>query len=210
MSIDRLRPYARRLAERAEQRAHNWMLANDPSRDDYRDAIPIFSGVYAQSAGLLAADWYNTLNEDSQFQAVLDDDLDPTKLDNVADWVFAGPQTPANRGRLAAHRLVFDAVRRTVFVSAAAEGVAIARDEQAGSCDKCIARATLSPRERTDGSADVEQDFHPRCEGLFVPVRTGVYEPPPHTRVWRLKVAAAHDAGNTTPDGISKWLQDHG
>lgn len=199
----------RRLAERAEQRAYNWMLAKNPTRDDYREAIHTFSGVYATSAGLLAADWYEEQDEDSRFQASMDDDMAEEKLDSVADWVFAGPQMPENRGRVAAHRLVFDAARRTVFVNAADEGVAIARHEQADSCGKCIVAATLHPRDSHASSEDVDQFFHPRCEGLFVPVRSGVYQPPSHTQRWREMVAQAHDAGKSGPEEVALWIKTH-
>lgn len=209
MSLAQLHPYVRRLAERAEQRAFNWMAAKNPSRDDYREAINTFSGVYAQTAGLLAADWYNSLNPDSRFTATLDDDLAQVKLDNVADWVFAGPQEPMNRGRLAAHRLVFDAARRTVFISAAQEGVAIGRHEGATSCTKCIVKATLDVRPQDASSEDVDQDFHPKCEGLFVPARTGPYEPPPHTAPWREMVSQAREAGKTSPEEIALWIKAH-
>lgn len=209
MSIDSLRPFVRRLAERAEQRAFNWMVTNAPSRDDYRDAIPIFSGVYAQSAGLLAAQWYNDQAPEAKFTAHLDDDLAEPKLDNIADWVFAGPQLPENRGRLAAHRLVFDAARRTVFAAAAEEGVAIGRHEGAESCSKCIVAATLDVRDHHASSEDVNQDFHPKCEGLFVPARTGDYEPPQHTAKWREMVAQARDSGKTSPEEIALWIKAH-
>jgi len=209
LSVDQLRPFVRRLAERAEQRAFNWMTANNPTRDDYRDAITLFSGVYAETAGLLAADWYEEQNRDSRFQARLDDDLAPVKLDNVADWVFSGPQTPANRGRVAAHRLVFDAARRTVFVNAADEGVAIGRHEGATSCAKCIVKATLDVRPQDASSEGVDQDFHPRCEGLFVPARKGPYQPPPHTAAWREMVAQARDAGKSGPEEIALWIKSH-
>ena len=209
MAVEQLRPYVRRLAERAEQRAFNWMMAHNPSRDDYREAINLFSGVYAQSAGLLAADWYNRLNPESKFTATLDDDLAQEKLDNIADWVFAGPQSPQNRGRLAAHRLVFDAARRTVFAAAAEEGVAIGRHESATSCEKCIVAATLDVREQDASSEDVDQDFHPRCEGLFIPARTGPYEPPAHAVKWRQMVAQARDAGQTSPEEIALWIKSH-
>lgn len=209
MSVDQLKPFVRRLAERAEQRAFNWMMAHNPTRDDYREAINLFSGVYAQSAGLLAADWYNRLNEKSRFTARLDDDLVEEKLDNIADWVFDGPQSPQNRGRLAAHRLVFDAARRTVFVAAAEEGVAIGRHEGATSCSKCIVKATLDIRPQDASSEDIDQDFHPKCEGLFIPARTGPYEPPAHAAKWRQMVAEARDAGKSSPEEIALWLKSH-
>jgi hypothetical protein len=210
VSIDTLKPFVRRLAERAEQRAYNWMAANDPDETDYRDTIVYFSGVYAEMAGLLAADWYNNQDADTpKFTARLDTDMPEEKLDNIAAWVFEGPQLPINRGRLAAHRIVFDAARRTVFAAAAEEGVGVARHEGATSCSKCVVRATLDPRDKKSSSEDVDQFFHPKCEGLFVPIRTGIYEPPSHAVEWRSKVAAARHAGNTDPEDIALWIKQH-
>lgn len=206
MSVDQLRPYVRRLAERASERAFNWMTATTRTPQDLLDALPTLAGVYASSAGLLAADWYAEQDRDSRFSVTMDDDLAPEKLTSAAYRTFAGPQRPENRAREVAHRLVFDAARRTVFVNAASEGVAIARHEPAGSCNDCIASATVHSVGRNASSADIEQFFHPTCEGLFVPVRGDAYEPPSHTSQWRSLREKAAAAGNTSTGDIARWL----
>lgn len=184
MSIDQLRPLVRRLATRASERAYNWMLNGARTSADLLDAMPILASPYAQSVAILSSDWYQGQDEDSRFSAQMYDDLDPRKLANIADWVFSGPQLPESRARVAAHRLVFDAARRTVFVNAAEEGVAIARHESATECTRCRQAATTSVRHRGLGSGDVDQDFHPMCEGLFVPVRKDVWTPPDYALKW--------------------------
>ena len=209
MSVDALRPVVRRMALRAQDRATNWFVAGDRSVDDTAGALSAIVGVYANSAALLAADWYEDEDPDIRFDAILDEDMPEEKLASVAAWVFAGPQTPTSRIRVAAHRLVFDAARRTVFVNARNEGVAIARHELARCCDDCIARATVSARDRNSGSEDVDQDFHPGCEGLFTAVRSGIYAPPEYAREWRVRLNAARHAGNVVPDSLAKWLTAH-
>jgi hypothetical protein len=136
VSVDQLRPFVRRLAERASARTLNYMITRARTKDDLREAITTLSGVYAQSAALLAADWYEEQDRDSRYTAHADDDLAEQKLDDIVSWIFAGPQLPENRAKVAAHRLVFDAARRTVFVNADDEGVAIARHESATECRK--------------------------------------------------------------------------
>lgn len=166
-------------------RTFNYMSATGRSRDDFREAMSQLAGVYAESAALLTADWYERQNPDSKYSAQADDDLAEEKLDAIAKWVFDGPQRPESRARVAAHRLVFDAARRTVFVNATEERVGIARHESAGSCDDCMRSSSLTTRDVSSGSEDVNQDFHPKCEGLFVPVRTGLWTPPSHASDWQ-------------------------
>ena len=209
MSVDSLRDEVRQLAQMAENHAFGWMQAHMPSAEDLLVEIQEMVGVYADTAALLTADWYDELYPDSSYSAVMDDDLADEKIVNVANWVHAGPQLPENRMRVAANRIVFDAARRTVLVNAQSEGVALARDEEAKCCNTCIASATLGPKERRGRSDDVEQFFHPSCEGLFVPVRQGVWEPPSHAYEWRERVKAARLAGNTDTERIASWLDSH-
>lgn len=185
------------------------MLAGERSKEDTLEAWTTLAGVYASSAALLTADWYEKQNEESAFSAGMDDDLAPEKLSAITDWVFAGPQLPWSRAKVAAHRLVFDAARRTVFVNVAEEGVAMARHESAKSCHGCIASATVDPITPDNATADVEQFFHPTCEGLFVPVRKEVYEPPGYTQEWRLRREEARNAGNISTEDVAKWLSAH-
>lgn len=209
MSVDSLRPLVRQLARNAEEHGYAWMIANEPSVEDLLVDLQEIVLVYADTAALLAADWYNSLNENSSYSAVRDHGLDEEKLANVASWIHAGPQLPENRIRVAAHKLVFDAARRTTLTNAAMEDVAIARHESAKCCTKCIARATTAAKHRKSRSDDVNQEFHPSCEGMFIPVRTGLYEPPDHAGEWRLRIKAARRAGNVEPDDIASWLNAH-
>lgn len=207
MTVDSLRPRVRRYADRAAERTFNWMLLADRDSEGLATNLISVVGVYARSAALLSVDWYNRQAPDADYRAsILDLDMPEEKLGNVAAWVFNGPQLPQNRARVAAQRLVFDAARRTVFVNAADEGVAIARHEQAKCCNDCIARATLTARDRNSSSEDVNQDFHPGCEGLFVPVRGELYAPPEHTKAWRKRVELARNAGNIDAEDIAQWL----
>jgi hypothetical protein len=52
-------------------------------------------------------------------------------------------------------------------------------------------------------------DFHHSCTGMYVPVRSGVYEPPEYARSWGEKIAQARLAGNVNADDIAKWLEDN-
>lgn len=199
----------RTMALTAQHHAHAWMLTNEPTVEELLTDIPEMLRAYAQSAAIMAADWYNGLAGISSYFAKPDDDMPEEKIVNIAAWVHEGPQRPENRMAAAAHRLVFDAARRTVQVNALAEGVALARDEMADSCTDCQARATVDPKEKTGRSDDVDQFFHPSCEGMLVPVREGVYTPPGHTAQWRDRIAAARRAGNTTADSIAKFLAEN-
>lgn len=207
-SVSTLLPYVRRLAKRAEERATNWALTHEPTVADLLEEIPGLVTPYASTAAVLAADWYDDLGSGSYFPTQ-DLDLPEDKVANVASWVMAGPQLPESRLRLAANKLVFDAARRTILVSAEGEGVPVARHEEAQCCNKCMARATTWEIERTSSSHTSDQWFHPSCEGMYVPVRDGAYEPPSHARSWHERVDAARRAGNVDAEDIAKWLDAH-
>ena len=210
MSIDQLRAPVRRLAAVCEERMLNWMLANKPGADDLVEVLPAVAGAYTQSAALLAADWYNDQDSDSDYFAAPVDVLVVERMADTARWIYAGPQTPANRARVAAQKLVLDAARNTISENARAEGVAVVRQEYVGACDDCVARATLSAtRSRGGGSDGVFAEFHPGCTGMLVAVRTGVWQPPDYVNGWRTRINAAHKAGNTAPDDVAIWLSDN-
>lgn len=199
----------RTMARTAENHAYSWMLTYEPTVEQLLTDIPEMLRVYAQSAAIMAADYYNGLAGISSYFAKPDEDMPDEKIVNIAAWVHEGPQRPENRMRVAAHKVVFDAARRTIQVNALAEGVALVRDEMAGSCHGCQARTTVDPKEKTGRSDDVDQFFHPSCEGMLVPVREGVYTPPGHTEEWRTRIAAARRAGNTDADSVAKFLAEN-
>lgn len=208
MSVKDLLPYVNRLARSAGERAYIWMIGDERTVEELVEEMAALVTPYASTAAVLAADWYDSLGEGSFFP-IQDMDLPEEKIANVASWVMAGPQSPEGRARLAANKLVFDATRRTILVSAEAEGVPVARHEEAQCCNKCIARATTFTMDRTTSSHTSDQWFHPACEGLYVPVRGEVYEPPEHARKWDQKVSEARLAGNVNAEDIATWLDAH-
>jgi hypothetical protein len=154
------------------------MATEQPAAEDLLLDLPELVAPYVQGAAILAADWYNNQDADSSYYADPDHGIADERLAATVGWIYAGPQRPESRIRVAAHTMVFDAARNTVWRNAEAEGVNVARQEMAESCQDCLARASVNPREKTGRSDDVARDFHPSCEGLFVPIRTGVYTPP--------------------------------
>lgn len=173
------------------------------------EGMAIQIAPYAESAALLAADWYLDQNPDSKYDpepvALITDE----RAENTAKWLFAGPQTPDSRMRAATQSMIYDAARNTVLVNANAEGVAIVRHAHANAHNDCIARATVDPRASTANSDDVPRDFRHNCECLYIPVRKGVYEPPDYTSEWRERIAEARRAGNTSPEAVANWLDAH-
>lgn len=209
MSVDQLRPMVRQLAHTAEIHAYNWMVEEEPTISELLDGLPEAMAVYTQSAALLAADWYNSQDEESAYFAFPMEEIAPERLENTARWIFDGPQRPENRLRTAAFTMVFDAARNTVYYNAQTEGVSVVRHEQFNACNDCVARATTSPRARNSGSDDIATDFHHSCSGMFVPVRRGIYDPPSHAKEWQQRIKVARQAGNTTPEEIALWLNAH-
>lgn len=207
MTISALRPHISELAQTCQEHVYAWMVTEEPGIDEIKVALPEIVAVYTQSAALLAADWYNNEDADSSYHATPIDGIADERLENTALWVHAGPQTPENRMRVAAHSLVFDAARNTIYFNAQEEGVAVVRYEYADSCDKCVARATTAPRARNSRSDDIATDFHHSCEGMYIPVRSGVWEPPHYAREWGRAVEAAREAGNTSADDIANWMR---
>lgn len=209
MNVDELRPLVRQLAQVCQEHAYTWMLTYNPTPEDLLNDIPEMVSVYTQSAALLASDWYNSLDADSRYYASPQEDIADERLIATASWVHAGPQRPESRMRTAAYAMVFDAARNTIWNNAAAEGVAVARHEGARACGDCAVRATTDIIGSKDISETVPHDFHHSCTGMFVPVRSGAYEPPSYTRDWGEKVAAARLAGNSSPEEIAKWMAAH-
>ena len=170
--------------------------------DDYTYK-PIL-GPYLESAALLAADWYNDEGPDGYHATPLTG-VPMERMVATAEWTLRGPQRPENRIRGAAHGMVFDAARNTVLGNAILEKVAVARDERPGACGDCAQAATTAIRHST-ATSEVNTTFHHSCDGLFVPVRRGAYEPPDHAREWGRRITSARRAGVTNPEDIAKLL----
>lgn len=206
MSANQLRSWVKQLAQTCEEHAYSWVLTHEPSTEELKTDLPEIVASYVQSAALLASDWYEEQDPESSYFAIPMDAIPDERLENAAVWVNSGPQRPENKIRVAAHKMVFDAARDTIYRNAQDEGVAVVRYEYADSCEGCVARATTSARARNSRSDDLAFDFHPSCEGLFLPVRSGLWEPPDYARQWRTRIEQARLAGNANADDIAKWL----
>lgn len=209
MSVQELIPIVRQLARLCERQAYNWTVQYATSAEVLAADMPDIVSIYCESAALLAADWYNDQEADSSYFATPFSEIDPVRISNTAYWAFEGPQRPENKMMVAAHSMVFDAVRNTVMRNSENEGVALVRHEEAGCCSNCAVRATSQVTDRNTGRENLLMDFHHSCEGLFVPVRAGVYQPPEYAISWGEKVAEARLAGKVNADDIAKWIDDN-
>lgn len=183
------------------------MTSFSPTAESLVDDIQDIVTVWCDSAALLAADWYNDLDSDSGYRAKGSWTLDRDSRTAIANWVMAGPQLPENRMRDVSRSLVYVAARKAIWANAEIEGVAVVRHEEANACGNCQIRATNKITPRNASSADVFRDFHHSCSGMYVPVRSGIYEPPEYARAWGEKIAAARLAGKVNTDDIAKWLE---
>lgn len=209
MSIGDLLPLVDRLAVVAQQSAYTWMVAFAPTKFSLAEDINEITNVYCESAALLAADWYNGQDSDGYFNASPVWSLNEPQRYGIANWVFNGPQSPENQMRVMAHSLVYGAARLTIRRNAELENVSVVRYENSDSCGDCQLKATNVVIGKNDLLQNTMTDFHHSCTGMYVPVRSGVYEPPEYARSWGEKIAQARLAGNVNADDIAKWLEDN-
>jgi hypothetical protein len=204
VSAEGLRTLVGQLAEEARFTAEMWMMDREPTADDLVDDIPAIVRVYADSAALLAADFYMALDADSPFAAEPADVLSEQRIQDTIDWVLkdGAHQAPEHRLKAAMHALVFDAARDTVTANALREKVLVAREEEDGACGECMQKASLIPAP----TESVDWSRHQGCEFLFVPARKGQWNPPEHLDDWTLRIAEARLAGNSSAEAIAKWL----
>lgn len=205
MSAEGLRGLIRQLADTAKYAAEAWMVDREPDAEQLLDDIPAIVTVYADSAALLTADFYNALDPDNSFAAQPAEVLNELRIQDTADWVFRGPQKPHHRLKMAMHSLVFDAARNTVTANALEEKVLVAREEEDGACGECKTRASLIPA----STNQVDWERHQGCEFLFVPARKGRWNAPEHLQEWSQQIAEARLAGNVNAEDIATWLDSH-
>ena len=136
-------------------------------------------------------------SEDSSYSASLEDALEMEKLENVALWIMSGPQLPESRARVAANKMVFDAARRTVFLNARVRGCCAGPRRGIVVLQRLYCAGHTAPKARNSTSV-VEQDFHPACSALYMPIRGEFYTPPHYTRQWHSRIKSAKLAGAGT------------
>ena len=208
MSVGELLPLIDSLARVAQEGAYAWMVSFAPSELSLIEDMADIVNVYCDSAALLAADWYNGLDSDGYYVANPYWNLGEDERIAIASWVFRGPQLPENQMKVVTHSMVYGAARRTIRRNAELENVAVVRHESADSCGDCRYKATNVPIDK-NAKVDLFKDFHHSCTGMYVPVRSGVYEPPEHARSWGEKIAKARLAGMVNGDDIANWLEDN-
>lgn len=208
MSVEELLSPVDRVARIAQEGAYAWMVSFAPTESVLAGYMSDMVNVYCESAALLAADWYNGLDSDGYYVAIPYWNLSEDESAAISSWVFRGPQLPENQMRVVTHSLVYGAARRTIRRNAELENVAVVRHEKADSCGDCRYKATnvtIAKNEQTN----LFNDFHHSCTGMYVPVRSGVYEPPEHARSWGEKIAKARLAGIANGNDIANWLEDN-
>lgn len=209
MSVQELLPLLNQLARTCESQAYAWMLTYAPDEQALVADISSMVDVYCDTAALLAADWYNAQDAESNYFAVGSWQLSEDQRAAIASWVYRGPQLPENQMRQIAGSLVYVSARKTIWANSENEGVAVVRYENAGACTDCQVRSTNVIVERNSSSDNVLRDFHHSCTGMYIPVRTGVYEPPEYARSWEERINQARLAGKVNADDIAKWLEDN-
>lgn len=209
MSAAGLRLEVRGLAGIAQRHVQQWFASNAPSPDMVIEQLPGIVEIYTSSAALMAANYYEDQDAASKFRATPAVVTPPTRYEDLAKYIFEGPQSPGSRLRASTHSMVFDAARDTVAFNANSEGVAYAREEEEGACGECMQKATLTAKDRNSRSDDVTWDRHTRCEFLFVPIRRDLYSPPEYAKGWKSRIEQARLAGNVNPEDIASWLLSH-
>lgn len=113
-------------------------------RDLLVEAYPDIVGQYANAAGLLTADWYESLPGDPTFRAAAAPVL-PERLEGTARWAAGAIFTGGKVEEIvagSAKRHVFNASRETVIENTSREGATWARYASANACPFCRMLAT--------------------------------------------------------------------
>ena len=190
-------------------------------RDLLVEAYPEIVGQYANAAGLLTADWYESLPGDPTFRAAAAPVL-PERLEGTARWaageIFTGGRVEEIVAG-SAKRHVFNASRETVIENTSREGATWARYASANACPFCRMLSTRSDVYtseaaatrvggrgstgkrgkgiRTRGNQSIGSRYHDNCRCMAVPVRGGdTYSPPDYVEKWEAEYSEARKAAD--------------
>lgn len=190
-------------------------------RDLLVEAYPEIVGQYANAAGLLTADWYESLPGDPTFRAAAAPVL-PERLEGTARWAAGAIFTGGKVEEIvagSAKRHVFNASRSTVIENTSREGATWARYASANACPFCRMLATRSDvytseaaatrvggrgstgargkGVRTRGNQSIGSRYHDNCRCMAVPVRGGdSYSPPDFVEKWEAEYSEARKAAD--------------
>lgn len=170
------------------------------------EAFPELAAPYQEAAALMSAQWYDELDADSDYQAVVAPPRPPAGLAASSAWAM----TQSNAlGALsgALQRSVFNASRDTIIENVTREGVRWARHASANACQFCKMLATRGDVYKTESTA---MKSHDNCHCIAVPVRSNdTFEPAPYVADWEKQyVAARRESGSGDPKAIlAAWRQ---
>lgn len=168
-------------------------------RDLLVEAYPEIVGQYANAAGLLTADWYESLPGDPTFRATAAPVL-PERLEGTARWAAGAIFTGGKLDEIvagSAKRHVFNASRETVIENTSREGATWARYASANACPFCRMLATRGDVYASEAAAGGGSSYHDNCRCMAVPVRGGdTYSPPPYVEKWEAEYSAARKAAD--------------
>lgn len=159
---------------------------------------------YAGAAGTLAAQWYQDLNPDSDFDIQVADLPDPGQARASVGWAYTQRNTAVALVG-AAERYMFSTARQTVVSNAVREDVRFARYASANACPWCQVLATNPARYRTEESAIAGHDG---CNCIAVPLRGDAeWTPPPYVADWEQQYLDARDEVGGDLNDIVNYLR---
>jgi len=167
-----------------------------------QDAYPQTVDPFIAAAGQLSAEWYQSLDTESEYVVETGPQLPISVLEKNVRWAVTQADVfGALTG--SAERQVFTATRNTVLYNAERERVRFARYASANACPWCRVLATREAVYYTQESAVAGHD---NCHCIAVPVRgSDIYTPPEYVQQWLKDYQDARDeVGGNLNDIVNK------
>jgi hypothetical protein len=178
------------------------LLASTQDAAVLQDAYPQTVDPFIAAAGQLSAEWYQSLDTESEYVVETGPQLPISVLEKNVRWAVTQADVfGALTG--SAERQVFTATRNTVLYNAERERVRFARYASANACPWCRVLATREAVYYTQESAVAGHD---NCHCIAVPVRgSDIYTPPEYVQQWLKDYQDARDeVGGNLNDIVNK------
>jgi len=178
------------------------LLASTQDAAVLQDAYPQTVDPFIAAAGQLSAEWYQSLDTESEYVVETGPQLPISVLEKNVRWAVTQADVfGALTG--SAERQVFTATRNTVLYNAERERVRFARYASANACPWCRVLATREAVYYTQESAVAGHD---NCHCIAVPVRgSDVYTPPEYVQQWLKDYQdAREEVGGNLNDIVNK------
>jgi hypothetical protein len=178
------------------------LLASTQDSAVLQDAYPQTVDPFIAAAGQLSAEWYQSLDTESEYVVETGPQLPVSVLEKNVRWAVTQADVfGALTG--SAERQVFTATRNTVLYNAERERVRFARYASANACPWCRVLATREAVYYTQESAVAGHD---NCHCIAVPVRgSDIYTPPEYVQQWLKDYQDARDeVGGNLNDIVNK------